>query len=71
MVQLTLDGQAVTTTAAPNQRIEFPDGYLLINEQEISGDGRSSGAITINGLHLVVYAKADMIVCSSRAEVTR
>jgi hypothetical protein len=68
---LALDGQPVAITAAPNQRIEFPGGYLLINEQQISGDGRTSGAITINGLHLVVYGKVDMIVCSSRAGVTR
>jgi hypothetical protein len=71
IVQLELDDQRVTISAAPNQRIEFPGGYLLINEQQISGDGRANVAIKVNGLHLVVYGKADMIVCSSRAEVTR
>jgi hypothetical protein len=70
-VQLALDGQTVAVTGQPNQKIELSDGYLLINEQTVSGDGRNSASITVNGLHLVVNRKADVIVCSSWAGVTK
>ena len=44
---------------------------LLINEQQTAGDGRASGSITVNGLHLVVPGRANVIACSSHAGVSK
>jgi hypothetical protein len=69
--QLVFDGQPIAISGAPNQKIGFSDGYLIINEQGASTDSSISGAITVNGIHVVVYGMANVIVCSSRAGVTR
>jgi hypothetical protein len=71
IAQLIMDGQNIAISGAPNQRIDFPGGYLLINEQEVSGDGRGSGAITVNGLRFVIEGEEEVTVCSSRAAVTK
>jgi hypothetical protein len=72
IAQLSLDGQLIAVSGAANQMIQFPDGsgYLVINEQQSSGDGQATRSITVNGLHLVIPGKTDIIACSSRAAIT-
>lgn len=71
ILQLSVDGRAIVPSGLPNQRVKFPDGYLLVNEQLVSGDGRTSRTITVNGLHLVVTGVGDVIVGSVRAGVAK
>jgi hypothetical protein len=69
--QLVLDGQNIAISGQPNQKIDFSNGFLVINEQTASGDGTLSGAVTVNALHMVVYGSADVTVCSCRAGLAR
>jgi hypothetical protein len=65
---LTVDGQLVTVTGEPNQIINFPDGYLVINEQSGSSS-RNFGTLTVNALHLLVDGAGSIIAGSATAEV--
>jgi hypothetical protein len=68
--RLFVDGFAVSVTGAPNQIIPLADGYLVINEQLSSSDGKKRAEIIVNGLHLVLPQTAEVIVASARAGVT-
>lgn len=53
---LTVNGQAITVTGAPNQRVDLPPevgGYLIINEQASAGGG-SDGDIGVSAIHFFV-----------------
>jgi hypothetical protein len=65
---LTLDGNPVTVTGAPNQTVTFPEGYLVINEQ--SGTATPHfGSLHITALHFFVVGSGNVIAASSKAEV--
>ena len=42
-------------TPAPNTRIDLPGvGYVILNEQTVSGDGVTTSGITVNMIHVVL-----------------
>ena len=55
---LVVAGVPVTTgdgNVAPNTRIELPNvGYVILNEQQRTGDGVTSSGITVNMIHVVM-----------------
>ena len=60
---LSIDGVAVPVTGDPNQTIGIPGGVLVINEQQVSGDGTT----VVNALHAIVDGVADVVVASATA----
>ena len=70
IVNLVVNGQAVTVSGAPNQTIPLPGGgSIVINEQTSSVSG-NTGAITVNALHVSVPGVADVIISSAHADIT-
>jgi hypothetical protein len=65
---LTIDGNAIAVSGTPNQIINLPDGYVIINEQTGSNN-RDFGVITVNAIHLVVNDVGSVIAASATAEV--
>lgn len=65
---LTVDGQLVKVTGEPNQTIEFPDGFLIINEQTGSNSPHF-GSLTVNALHFQVDGVGSVIAASAKAEI--
>src|SRR5436190_1151849 len=63
---LSVNGQTVTISGAPNQRVPLPVGEVIINEQKSTG----AGDITVNALHVIVPGVADVIVSSAHADIT-
>jgi len=61
---LNVNGLPIVATGEPNQRIDLPGGYLLINEQQ-----RASGRTAVNALHLVVTGVADVVIASAIASL--
>jgi hypothetical protein len=59
---LRVNGLPIVATGEPNQRIDVPGGYLLINELH-RGPGRAS----VNALHLVITGVADVVIASATA----
>ncbi len=62
---LSVNGQTVTISGAPNQRVPLPVGEVIINEQT-----NGAGDITVNALHIKVPGVADVIVSSAHADIT-
>ena len=62
---------------APNTRVSLPGvGYVVLNEQRRSGDGRTSSGITVNMIHVVLTnaltgAKVGDIVVGSASSAVR
>jgi len=51
---LVVNGVGVDNPA-PNTRIDLPGtGYVLLNEQRVTGDGVSTSGITVNMIHVVL-----------------
>ena len=73
---LVINGQAITVSGQPNQRVDVP-GLLrvVINEQSGSANG-NRGAITVNALHVTAFDPAsgvilaDVVISSSHADIT-
>ncbi|HXL33519.1 MAG TPA: choice-of-anchor P family protein [Gemmatimonadales bacterium] len=63
---LSVNGQTITISGAPNQRVSLPVGEVIINEQTSNG----AGDITVNALHVIVPGVADVIVSSAHADIT-
>jgi hypothetical protein len=62
---LTFGGQPVEVTGEPNQVVTLPGlATLVINEQIVDERERS---ITVNALHVMLEAGADIIVSAARA----
>ena len=60
---LSIDGVPVPVTGDPNQTVGIPGGVLVINEQQVSGDGTT----VVNALHAIVDGVADVVVASATA----
>ncbi|PYO90291.1 MAG: hypothetical protein DMD66_03240, partial [Gemmatimonadetes bacterium] len=58
---LSVNGQTVTVSGEPNQRVPLLVGEVIINEQTSNG----AGDITVNALHIKVPGAADVIVSSA------
>ncbi len=73
---LVINGQAITVSGQPNQRVDVP-GLLrvVINEQSGSANG-NRGDITVNALHVTAFDPvtgeplADVVISSSHADIT-
>ena len=63
---LSVNGQTIVVSGAPNQRVPLLVGEVIINEQTSAGPGD----ITVNALHVVVPGVADVIVSSAHADIT-
>src|SRR5207302_8770376 len=63
---LSVNGQTVTISGTPNQRVPLLVGEVIINEQTSKG----AGDITVNALHIEVPGVADVIVSSAHAVIT-
>jgi len=59
---LRVNGLPLVATGEPNQRIDVPGGYLLINEQQ-----RTAGSASVHALHLVITGVADVVLASATA----
>src|SRR4029077_3659420 len=62
---LSVNGQTVTISGMPNQRVPLLVGEVIINEQTSNG----AGDITVNALHIEVPGVADVIVSSAHADI--
>src|SRR5205823_8105818 len=63
---LSVNGQSITISGAPNQTVPLPVGEVIINEQT----SNEAGDITVNALHIIVPGVADVIVSSAHADIT-
>lgn len=68
VARLTVNGAAIEVTGEPNQRVDLPAGYIIINEQTRERDGEY-GAITVTALHVVVPGTADVVIASAHADI--
>lgn len=56
-VNLIVNGVALTTDVAPNTRIDLPAvGYVVLNEQQRTGDGVSSSGMKVNMIHVYLQS---------------
>jgi hypothetical protein len=63
---LSVNGQTITVSGEPNQKVPLFVGEVIINEQTSNG----AGDITVNALHVVVPGAADVIVSSAHADIS-
>ncbi|HVH66630.1 MAG TPA: choice-of-anchor P family protein [Gemmatimonadales bacterium] len=67
IARLTVNGQTIAVSGAPNQTVNLPGGgQVIINEQNSAG----SGDITVNALHVIVPGVADVIISSAHADIS-
>jgi hypothetical protein len=73
IANLVVNGQAITV-GAPNQRVELPNGFVIVDEETTQVSG-NKGEITVNALHVVVNDPltgariADVVIASAHADV--
>ena len=73
IVNLVVNGQSITVTGEPNQRVPLIVGTLIINEQISALASSSCGGsanMRVNALHLTVLGIADVVISSSQAGVS-
>jgi len=72
---LVINGQAITVSGQPNQRVDLPGLRVVINEQSGSASGNRSD-ITVNALHVTAFnplsgqTLADVIISSAHADIS-
>jgi hypothetical protein len=66
ITSLSVNGQTITISGAPNQTVALPGGRVIINEQTSGGPGD----ITVNALHVIVDGVADVVISSAHADIT-
>jgi hypothetical protein len=67
LAALSVNGQTIAISGAPNQRVALPGGgQVIINEQTSTGPGE----ITVRALHVIVPNVADVIISSAEADIT-
>jgi len=68
IAMLSVNGQTIAVSGAPNQTVFLPNGTgeVIINEQTSAG----AGDITVNALHVIVTGVADVIISSAHADIT-
>jgi len=64
IVNLVVNGQAVTVSGDANQTIALPVGMIVINEQQ-----SSPGGMTVRALHIVVPGVADVVISEAHAGI--
>jgi hypothetical protein len=74
LARLVVNGQEIAVTGAPNQRIDLPNGRIIINEQSSREDGNEA-EITVNALHVTTFVPfstqvlADVVISSAHADI--
>jgi hypothetical protein len=72
---LVVNGEEIAVTGEPNQRIDLPNGSIVINEQSFREDGNAA-EITVNALHVTTFVPltgqllADVVISSAHADIT-
>jgi hypothetical protein len=66
IARLSVNGQTIAISGAPNQTVALPNGRVIINEQTSA----RSGDITVNALHIIVDGVADVVISSAHADIT-
>lgn len=61
---LSINGVPVAVTGAPNQTIPIAGGWVVINEQSVSGAGT-----TVNAIRATVAGVADVVIGSATAGI--
>jgi hypothetical protein len=57
LVGLVVAGQSFDGMPAPNTRVALPGvGYVVLNEQTITGNGTTASGITVNMIHVVLQS---------------
>jgi len=57
LANLVVNGVAMPTDVAPNTRISLPGvGYVVLNEQILSGDGVTNSGMTVNMIHVYLQS---------------
>ena len=75
LARLVVNGQEIAVTGAPNQRIDLPNGRIIINEQSFRENGNQA-EITVNALHVTTFVPlsgellADVVISSAHADIT-
>ncbi len=55
--------------AGINQKVDLPNGgFVLINEHIRTGTGNTA-SLTVNGVHVIISAEADVIISSARSDI--
>lgn len=68
---LLVNGTPIAANPAPNTRIDLPGiGFVIINEQIATGNGRTTAGLTVNGLRLVITTALPLLGLPVGAEVT-
>jgi len=62
---LSVNGQSITISGAPNQTVDLPNVRVIINEQS-SGPGD----ITVNALHVMATGVVDVVISSAHADIS-
>jgi hypothetical protein len=65
IIGLTINGQPIVVTGAPNQTINLVLGKVIINEQVIDGD-----VVTVNAIRVVVAGLVDIAIASAKSGIT-
>ncbi|HXI33103.1 MAG TPA: choice-of-anchor P family protein [Gemmatimonadales bacterium] len=75
---LVVNGVSYSSGVAPNTRVNLPGtGYVVLNEQQRTGDGINSSGITVNMIHVVLVnaltgaQTGDIIVGSATSQVSQ
>ncbi len=63
---LFINGVPIDVNGLPNQTVAIPGGQVILNEQTVS----STGAMVVNGIHIVVTGVADVVIASATAGVS-
>lgn len=67
---LTLNGQPITVTGAPNQEIDLSNNVRLVLNEQAAAVEDGYGTITLNALHLYVNPVVDFRIASAHADIT-
>lgn len=78
LVGLVVAGHSVSSMPAPNTRLSLPGvGYVLLNEQTVTGNGSTASGITVNMIHVVLQnaltglKTGEIILGSAQSAVSR
>jgi hypothetical protein len=60
---LVINGVAIDVTGSRNQRVDFPGGTVVINEQS-----KGSSGTAVNALHITIDGTADVVIAAASAK---
>jgi hypothetical protein len=67
---LTVNGQPVAVTGAPNQQIDLPNNERLVLNEQFPSMSETFGSVTLNALHLYGGPVVDFRIASAQAGIT-